>query len=127
MRNYKFDTNIDMNKIIVLLFILLFIGCNEDEKEVCYTNDPLEEISWLSDIRDSFDKDMGLQRQRIIMYKYHGEYVFLIDDCYQCPDALAFVFDCEGKVICEFGGFTGINTCPDFGQNATDEKALYDG
>ena len=104
------------------------MSCDDDENnKVCFTDDPLEELAWLSDIRDTFDKDMGPQRQMIIMYKYHGEYVFLIDDCYQCPDALAFVFNCEGKATCEFGGFAGVNTCPDFEQNATDEKVLYDG
>lgn len=91
-----------------------------------YTNAPLEEISWLRDIRDTFDKDMGPQRQRITQYRYQREDVFLIEVCYQCADAMTFVYNCAGNMICEFGGIAGVNTCPDFKQNATDKKILYD-
>ncbi len=109
------------------LAIVLLTSCKDDEPDkTCNYDNPLQEISWLKDIRDGFDLDTGPQRQRIIQYWYNGKDVFLIQSCYQCPDALSVVYDCEKNIVCEFGGIDGLNTCPDFGQNATNEKILYD-
>ncbi|MCH7770781.1 MAG: hypothetical protein IIA49_07155 [Bacteroidetes bacterium] len=69
---------------------------------------------------------MGSQRQMIIQYWYNGNDVLLIDNCYQCADALSVVYDCEKNIVCEFGGIDGRNTCPDFYQIATNEEILYD-
>ncbi len=108
-------------------FSVDFLSCNtDDHDEICNSENPLEDIAWLSEIRDMFDQDMGPQRQRIIQYKYYGEDVFLIESCYRCPDALSYIYDCQGNVVCEFGGIDGRNTCPDFDQNSAEEKILYD-
>ena len=116
-------------KFIKLIFVssTLMLSCGNENNKVCNTDNPLEELGWLNEIRSRFDMDMGPQRQRITQYKYDGKYVFKIEDCYQCADALTYVYNCEGEIICEFGGLDGVNTCPDFEQNATDEKILYDG
>jgi hypothetical protein len=45
---------------------------------------------------------------------------FLVDICFQCADDLVYYYDCNGNTICEFGGYSGLNTCPDF------EDKLYD-
>jgi len=112
---------------IILGFLSIFFACNvDDHDEICNSENPLEDIAWLSEIRDMFDQDMGPQRQRIIQYKYYGEDVFLIESCYRCPDALSYIYDCQGNVVCEFGGIDGRNTCPDFDQNSAEEKILYD-
>jgi hypothetical protein len=50
----------------------------------------------------------------IVSYAYKGKTVYLVDMCIQCPDYRTTVVNCEGQVICEFGGIDGRNTCPDF-------------
>jgi len=114
--------------ILILGLLLVLSACNNDDESniTCSTDNPLEEISWLKEIRDRFDMDMGPQRQMIIKYRYNEEDVFLIDDCYQCADNIITVYDCEKNIVCEFGGIDGRNTCPDFEQNTTNKVILYD-
>lgn len=111
---------------LIFGFLVILTACSKDNNKACNTDNPLKEISWLKEIKEIFDLDMGYQRQQIIQYRYDGKDVFAIDYCYQCPDALVVVYDCEKNIVCEFGGIDGRNTCPDFEQNATDETILYD-
>ena len=108
--------------------MIVLSACSIDDENniTCNTDNPLEDISWLKEIRDGFDSDMGSQRQMIIQYWYNGNDVLLIDNCYQCADALSVVYDCEKNIVCEFGGIDGRNTCHDFYQIATNEEILYD-
>jgi len=119
--------NMKKLKLIVVCSILLSIfSCdkNQDEKSQYETDNPLEDISWLKEKKHQLDSnDMPSQ---IIRYKYDGDYVFLIDPCVQCPDGLISVYNCDGDVICEFGGIDGRNTCLDFGIEATDSTMLID-
>lgn len=115
-------------KLLLFVFLFMAVSCEKDDKNdtACGVDNPLENISWLNDIKEVFEMDAGLQRQRITQYKYHGNDVFLIEECYQCADALQIVYDCEKNIICEFGGIDGRNTCPDFVSHASNEKVLYD-
>jgi hypothetical protein len=120
-----------MKNIKLLAFVLIVIlsACNKDDEDssnVCDIENPLEDLTWLKDIKRTFDLNQSPQREQIIQYRYHGDDVFLIDACFQCPDAITYVRDCEGEIICEFGGIAGMNTCPDFDQDATNEIILYD-
>ncbi|NOX66186.1 MAG: hypothetical protein GXO85_10465 [Chlorobi bacterium] len=112
-------------KLFIIILVIILSACS-DQNKICGSDNPLDEIAWLREIRDQFDEDMGPQRQRIIQYKYYGNDVFLIEECFQCADAVSIVYDCEKNIVCEFGGYSGKNTCPDFNQNATEEKILYD-
>ena len=114
--------------LFLVILAVLAICCKDKEvnNKACNSDNPLEEISWLKEIKDSFDLDMGPQRQQIIQYRYAGKDVFWVDNCFQCPDALVIVYDCEKNIVCEFGGIDGRNTCPDFEQNAKNKKILYD-
>ena len=111
----------------VLIGCLFFIASCETspDKAVCGVIDPLEELEWLNDIKPGFDLRASAAGAQIIQYQYKGEYVSLVEDCYNCPDALAFVYNCQGEVICEFGGIDGRITCPDFEEQATDEIVLF--
>ena len=50
----------------------------------------------------------------------------MIDVCNGCADNLTTVYNCEGNVICEFGGIAGLNTCPDFDKNSTNKTIIYE-
>lgn len=116
-------------RLVLLLTILLFsnISCETKEnnpKTICGYNDPVHELPWLRDRIAALETDMGPAGYQIIRYQYHGAYVFLIDPCYGCADDLISVYNCDGDVICEFGGIAGQNTCPDFETAATDSTML---
>ncbi len=111
---------------IVALLILLFSctsnGINDNYD--CGSDDPLEDIPWLKEKKEVLSMSAQYNGFQIIRYKYNGEFVFYIDECYGCIDDIKSVYNCDGDIICEFGGFAGLNTCPDFDEEATDSTML---
>ena len=123
--------------LIFTLTLILLIGfsCNKHtdipeklpDDSICNTENPLDDLEWLKEIKTIFEIREIYVGAQIIAYKYYGEDVFWIDDCYGCTDKLIKVYNCSGELICEIGGIAGINTCPDFLEMATDSVMLYDG
>ncbi len=113
-------------KISIIGILLLLANCKTNKmKDLKNTaTNPIEEITWIKELIADFEKNK-MHKQLIEQYTYNGKKVFMIHDCYQCPDALTYVYDKEKKVLCEFGGFIGKNTCPDFEEKATNKKILY--
>lgn len=124
----------EMNKtkiglIAIVLILSLQFSCEEstttnDEELLCNTENPLEDIDWLNELKESLENNNW--QSLIIEYKYKGEDVFYVDPCYNCPDGMSTVYNCEGDVLCGFGGIAGINTCPDFFSEATDSAVILD-
>ncbi len=120
-------------RIFNLILILIVISCTDKKKDVtlnptesiCFTNNPLEDLPWLKEIKTFIELNENAAGGEIIAYKYNGEDVFLVDDCYNCADKMVLIYDCSGQIICKFGGIAGINTCPDFFETATDSTMLY--
>ena len=115
-----------MKTLATILIGLLPVACSKSDISRCNTKGPLNDIPWLKELKEQFDKDTGPYRQIITQYTYQGETVFLVDACHLCSDALQVVYDCEKNVLCEFGGIEGKNTCPDFKKKATGKLVLYD-
>ncbi|MCD4698013.1 MAG: hypothetical protein K8S16_17450 [Bacteroidales bacterium] len=117
---------------IIIVLALLSFSCNKTtdnqkpfpETGICNTENPLEELEWLKEIKTIIEMREIYVGAQIIAYKYYDEDVFWIDECYGCPDNLIKIYNCSGEVICEFGGISGLNTCPDFFENATDSTML---
>jgi hypothetical protein len=111
-----------------LLLLLILPNCKENNegKDACNTNDPLNEIQWLNELKTALEISAKMSGAQIISYRYHDADVFLVNDCYNCMDGMVRVYNCSGEVICEFGGFAGLNTCPDFFEEATDSIMLWD-
>lgn len=53
-------------------------------------------------------------------YRYDNETVYIFDPGSGYADWLYTAYNSKCEVVCEFGGFAGVNTCSDF-----DEKAQY--
>ena len=120
------------NIFITLTLVLLVVApysCEQDmelaDMQVCNVENPLEDLQWLKDIKQTIQISMGPAGTQIIQYTYEGNPVFWVDLCYMCPDGLIQVYNCEGEVICEFGGIDGKNTCIDFETEATDSTNLF--
>ncbi len=94
-------------------------------KENSCTNNPLEDLQWLKDIKFVLDVNQNANASQIIQYNYNDECVYLVDSCYSCPDNLIQIYNTAGAIICEMGGIAGVNTCPDFFETATDKRFLY--
>lgn len=121
------------NFLLGILLLLIVTSCNEDRKDVvpepgqnfCNTQNPLEDLIWLKELKDSFEMSEKAPGAQIIGYQYENNDVFLINGCIGCSDEMWQVYDCSGNVICQFGGIAGLNTCPDFFETVTDSTMLY--
>ena len=102
------------NKIIVFFSLLLLVTSCKSKNS---TQGKEQKILWIEELKIQF-KEAVNQEQQIILYKYKNQYVYLVDACYQCPDAMSFVYDKEKNKLCEFGGIIGVNSCPDFNDKA---------
>ena len=118
------------NKISLLLAIIMLplLSCKTSDNQgrlICDTANPLEDLPWLKEIKKVMEISMRAAGGQIISYKYKGDNVFWIDRCYGCADDLIAVYNCQGEVICEFGGIAGLNTCIDFHSEASDSTMLF--
>lgn len=117
-----------LTSILILTLCFCFVNAScEDNKAAqisfCNSDEPVKEISWVKALLEDFESSE--RKEQVILYKYNDNEVLLVNRCYQCPDAMTEVYDCEHNVICQFGGFAGTNTCPDFDQNAVVIDTLY--
>jgi len=119
-----------LKKTALILFAsLLLVSCIENletQEATCSPNEPLKELLWLNNIKTAFEQSSDAAKKQIIQYSYNNETVFMIDPCFNCPDNLLTVYSCSGEKICEIGGISGINTCPDFYEKATNKIILWE-
>lgn len=106
----------------------LIVSCDEKEENaspvICGVENPIENLSWLKEKIDTFSKTTGVGIQ-IFQATYQNETVFIVDDCMNCADALIQVYNCQGDVICQLGGFAGLNTCPDFDKEVSNQELIW--
>ncbi|HEY9116871.1 MAG TPA: hypothetical protein VIN11_03540, partial [Roseivirga sp.] len=57
-------------------------------------------------------------RAHVDAYQYEGEKIYIFDPGSGYADWLYTAYNQDCEVICEFGGFAGLNTCPDFNKKA---------
>ena len=108
--------------------LLALVSCTDNKAEIntCNLNNPLEELAFLKDAKDNIDQiDCG-GVSSIIQYTFNSAFVFEVNICSQIGDAQTLVYDCAGEIVCTFGGIAGVNTCPDFNENATNKMILWE-
>ena len=98
-------------KNVLMMTLLLLLSCEEDCSQKKCTN-PI----WINATIQSIT--LQGNKGEIIKYLYQNQEVYLVRGCLECADYNDVVRNCEGKIICEFGGIAGINTCPDFSKVA---------
>ena len=112
--------------IIIMSLIFLHFSCEKDENDnqetVCGTTNPLQEIEWLKNLINELE---NAPTTEIYIYTYKGEKVFAVTTCAICPDGVTQVHDCDSNIICVFGGYAGMNICPDFDTLAVKDSLLW--
>jgi hypothetical protein len=123
MLNFK---QVSLFLAVIMLSMLSCKTSDNNHNLICGTANPLEDLPWLKQIKEVMAMNTRMAGSQIIRYSYKGEDVFWIDMCYNCADDLVSVRNCQGDVICEFGGIAGLNNCPDFHSQASDSTMLFD-
>jgi hypothetical protein len=114
--------------LVLTIIMLLLLSCKTSDKvqnPYCGSANPLEDLTWLKKIKIEMEMSEMAAGGQIIRYSYKGDDVFWVDRCHGCIDNLIDVYNCQGEVICEFGGIAGLNTCIDFHSEATDSTMLF--
>jgi hypothetical protein len=111
-------------KFLAIILSLMFSSCERNEDIICDTKHPFRDIPNLKKYRRSpmIDSDNGIEVYKVI---YNDQEVFLITPASPASDAMALVIDCNGEKVCEFGGYAGLNTCPDFEDNISYQELIW--
>ncbi|MGB0890823.1 MAG: DUF6970 domain-containing protein [Flavobacteriaceae bacterium] len=116
-----------MKNFFILFSVTFLTSCptKEEVLTTCNTNYPLEDLIWLKEIKNSMDKVDCSGKSTITQYTYNSNTVFEVVLCSNFKDGQTVVYNCNGEVICKFGGISGENTCPKFYNSATNKIILY--
>lgn len=114
-----------MKKVITFLFLIFIFSCDEQIPTTCGVEDPLQQLYFLQEAKNTIDVVQCAGKSQIIQYTYKNEIVFLVNICNSIVDGQTQVYNCQGEVICKFGGIAGENTCADFDTEAKNKILLY--
>lgn len=114
-----------MKRICMILLAIFFIAsCGKDEnagKTTCELSDPIEELPWLKEIKNSLTNCSC--EISILQATYKNQTVFYTAMTDPLCDGVQTIIllDCEGKVIRSIPN----DDIQSFHENATNIKALY--
>jgi len=114
--------NLSQFRLLLITFILLISCSSDDDTKDCRKSN-WREITWLSDLVSRYVSNQI--PGSIELYCYNNQEVFLISDCIVCTDPLSVAYDRDKNEICRFGGIAGVNTCPDFEDEALLVEKIY--
>ena len=111
-----------------ITFLLLAVGisafqCEDGQSILSDESNYCSDLSWLQTIIQNAQQNSS--KAEVIRYRYNNQTVYFINTCIDCADSMAQVYSCSGEVICQFGGIAGLNTCPDFKDNAINKKVIW--
>ncbi|WPR76300.1 hypothetical protein [Algoriphagus sp. NG3] len=85
----------------ILFCLVLSFGCkdNEDPATACGVSDPMNDLPWLVEMKESLSQGGMGDSFYILQAKYKGKRVFYKGSCCpQCSTMLVF-YDCDGNGI----------------------------
>lgn len=97
---------------------------NRPDTYFCNVDNPLEDLPWLKNKVNTMKRNK--QQAEIHRWIYNSIEGFVVTECVKCADGLTYFYNCEGKVICEFGGMFGRITCPDFEEKTTLRELIFE-
>jgi len=113
--------------IYTLIFIAV-VGCDAETLRpiACNVEEPEKNIDWLAALIAQAEAQPG-DVVRITLFTYENEDVFFIQQSENIADHMDIVKNCAGETICQFGGIAGLNTCPDFQEDAMGGQIIWEG
>ena len=109
-----------------LFVLIIFHSCEEiPSPTTCEVPEPEKNIEWLRSVIEEAEAGRDLTG-KITLYSYQNKEVFLQEVSLNIADGIDYVRGCEGDTLCEFGGLLGLNTCPDFTENAKELRVLWE-
>ncbi|MBR3959612.1 MAG: hypothetical protein IKJ81_06140 [Bacteroidales bacterium] len=103
-------------QMLTLVACLMLSGCKKDKPELhfdyegpchCGVENPLEDLEWLHRTAESFESTTQWATISVCVYD-SAEQGFIVDPCVQCADGMQSLFDCQGNLLGNLGGFAGI-------------------
>lgn len=112
-------------RTILAALTIFVISCDDVETSVCDTNDPINDFPWLLDIKDSIENQGW--NGFINSYTYRGEQVIFINPNPSGAevDNLCTARDCNGNILCSWGGPNLLLTCPNFWNETSNRQTLW--
>ena len=108
--------------------LIAFVACNTEMNDLAEAQSQrvcgCPDNTWLKNMIDALAANT-MQQAKITRYWYHNETVYLVDSCIGCADAMQILYSCSGEQRCTFGGIAGLDTCPDFAEQATRKKDVW--
>ena len=108
----KMKTNILKLAVILLIFAGSLSSCekNKGNKMVCNVKNPLTDLPWLKDKVAELTSLYQGQSSHIAIWQctYGGGYVGF----WEGHENVAFLFDCNGDLLCTMNEATGVTSCP---------------
>jgi len=109
---------------ILLITIFIIASCGKDEnanKSVCNSTDPIEELSWLKEMKNTMTNCSC--EMSIVQATYNSQTVFYTIMTDPLCDAIQTIilYDCEGKVVKTIAN----NEIPSYKAEETNMKVLY--
>jgi len=101
-----------MKKLLTYFFFLSFLILS------CENDDVLEDLPSCIQSEIESASQGGSNEASLTQYRYNGQIVYSFDPGLVYPDMMTTVVNEDCEVVCQFGGIAGMNTCPDFSQNA---------
>lgn len=101
---------------LVAVTMLMFSACKKDKSVLhfdyegpchCGVENPLEDLEWLHRTAESFESTTQWATISICVYD-SARQGFIVNPCVQCPDVMQSLFDCQGNLMGNLGGITGI-------------------
>lgn len=102
--------------IIIFIFVLLSDSCKKEPLCACGVEHPEVNILWLKEAY------LNMWSADFYMLNYLGTEYIIISDKEVLRDGISVVYDCQGRKLCEDGGFNpGGHVC-----NLSDPKSFWD-
>jgi hypothetical protein len=106
---------------LIVITLLVIISCHKETQNACDSNNPIEDVTWLKEMKASMTNCTC--EMSIIQGTYKNQAVFFVALTDPLCDGIDMpaLYDCNGKVIMTF---TEENY-RDFYDNVTRDKVLY--
>ncbi|MBQ9588117.1 MAG: META domain-containing protein [Bacteroidales bacterium] len=101
---------------VILMAVLMSSTCKKDRSALhfdydgpchCGVENPLEELDWLYTMAEDFESSSQWATISTCLYG-SAQQGFIVDPCVQCADGMQSLFDCQGNLLGNLGGITGI-------------------